>query len=364
MRTKLSTHFSVYDFLLTDKREKVHVQGFLDENILQRITSPKKFLRNMDAFLNQFSLSSSEIHKHEMQHELGSDLANFLFISAVLNYGNIGTSETLSLHLINLYRRYPFMFRPNVKFWVTLDAIKTHEAKRIMGSILMPLSGLFRTDFQKVVVSNWMAIIKFLQNACRGDAANFFYHMTKSLMIKEDDPSALTVIQNILDETKRGKLKKQLGMEFALGPKTGLLLLSIMTANRRGFGVLKGVSRDHVKGLKAPIDSAVIRVMLNTGLVKITYVAPKKERKFLRSIMTEVCQKAMDMFAEKLGILSIELDEYIWAVGTMPCKHRGAFCFICPLTELCDSWRHGYVKKAAELNIQTDVFLLQGLKQQ
>jgi len=348
MRMELYTRFSGYDFWLEDRQHKAHVRGFLDKDILQRITSSEDFLKNADAFLNQFLLSSPDTRKQEMQNELGDDLANFLFISSILNYGNIGTSETLSLHLMNLYRRYPFMFRPNDKFWVTLNAMNPNQAKKIMDSLLMPLSGLFRTDFRKVVVPNWIAMIKFLRNTCQGDAGNFFYHVIKSLMIKEDDPSALTIIQNLLDEKEREMLKKQLGMDFALGPKTGLLLLSVMTANRRGFGVLKGVSRDQVKGLKAPVDSAVIRVMLNTGLVKITYVTlERREGKFIRSAMTEACQKAMDMFAEKLSILPIELDEYIWAVGTMPCKHRGAFCFICPLTELCDSWKHGYVKESS-----------------
>jgi len=324
------------------------VRGFIDQEIVGRISSPEDFLNNANAFLDRFAVSSPDKRRQDIRNELSSDLPNFLFIGAIMNYGNIGTSETLSLHLMDLHRRYPFLFRPNDAFWTRLDTLDLNKAAKIMGSLLMPLSGLFRTDFQKVVVPNWTATIQFLRKSCDGNAGNFFFHMTRSLKIRQDDPSALNTIQNSLDEQKRKKLKEQLCIDFALGPKTGLLLLSVMTENRRGFGVLEGVSKEQVKGLKAPVDSAVIRVMLNSGLVKIMSVAPEREEgKFTRSVMTEVCQHAMDILAEKLGILPIELDEYIWGVGTIPCKHRGAFCFICPMTEICDSWRHGFVKESS-----------------
>lgn len=96
------------------------------------------------------------------------------------------------------------------------------------------------------------------------------------------------------------------------------------------------------------MDSAVIRVMLNTGLVKIVHVNPEvREGRFTRSILTEVCQLAMELMAGRLGLIPIELDEYVWSVGTTACKHRGKFCFICPLTGICDSWIYGYVKESS-----------------
>jgi len=344
----LSTRFSGLSFRLEEKGS-AHVEGYIDENVLTRVVSPEELLKTADSFLNRFAPSPPDVQKKELREELKDDLANFLFISALMDYGNIGTSETLSLHLRGLYRKHPFLFRPADPFWRKLEDMDQETSSKVLSSILMPISGLFRTDFENVVVPNWVNIIRFLHEKCNDDASNFFIHMIRSLFIDRDDPLALASFQNLLRRSRdRDRLKQQLGINFALGPKTGLLLLSVMTDNRRGFGVLRGVRRDQVRGLKAPIDSAVIRVMLNTGLVKITSINPKRrEGRFTRTDMTDVCQRAMDLFAERLGILPIELDMYIWAVGTIPCKHRGRFCFICPLMELCDSWMYGYVKESS-----------------
>lgn len=321
----------------------------MDMNVLRRIVSPERILKESDAFIDRFSPSPPDLRREQLKDELGGDLANFLFISSLMDYGNIGTSETLSLHLRDLYRKFPFLFRPDDPFWKSFEKIDPNKAGKILSSILMSLSGLFRTDFENVVVPNWINMVRFLREKCNNDAANFFIYITKCLLIDSNDPMALARFQNLLQRSKdRKNLKEQLGMNFSLGPKIGVLLFSVLTDNRRGFGLLKGVSREQIKGLKAPVDSAVIRVMLNTGLVKITFVTPeRREGRFTRTDMTEVCQRAMDILAEKLGILPIELDMYIWAVGTMPCKHRGRFCFICPLTEICDSWKYGYVKESS-----------------
>ena len=346
--TVFLTDFIDNDFAMKSQDHRVAVAGFVDHDIPQRLASAESFLSGADAFLNRFSLSPPDERKEKMKQEFGNDLANFLFISSVLNYGNIGTSETLFLNLMDLYRRYRFLFRPNDQFWVKLRQMNAEQSKRVMESLLVPLSGLFRTDFRKVIVPSWTASINFIRNACEGDSGNLFHHIARSLMINEDNPSALAIIQGLLSGKGRNRVKKQLGMNFALGPKTVLLLLSVMTENRRGFGVLRGVTREQIKELKAPVDSAVVRVMLNTGLVKITFVNPTlAQGKLARTDLTDVCQRGMDLLAERLGILPIELDEYVWAIGTIPCKHRGAFCFICPLTEICDSWRQGYVRESS-----------------
>ena len=343
----ISTHFSGLNFRLEHKKA-LQANGFIDDKILNRITSPERYLKASNIFLNTFATFPSNAQKEKLLDELQDDLANFLFMGSLMDYGNIGTSESFSLHLRNLYRRYPFLFRPYDSFWRKLEERGPEIAKKIISSILISISGLARTDFENVVVPNWINIIKFLREKCNNDAANFFLYMTKSLLIEKNDPMALAIFQKILTKGNRKKLKEQLGINFSLGPKTGILFLSIMTDNLRGFNVLKGVSRNQIKKLKAPVDSAVIRVMLNTGLVKITSVNPeRKEGKFVRTDMTEVCQNAMDLFSEKLGIISIEFDMYVWAVGTMPCKHRGSFCFICPFTEICDSWKYGYVKESS-----------------
>jgi hypothetical protein len=329
---------------------KIWVKGFIDRSVLNRISDPDRLLEEMTAFSDMVAGYPRSVAKNNLRNRLGGDLANFLFISSIMDYGNIATSRTLHLVLLDLYDRYPFLFRPHHRFWdEILSGGRDSESWRILETILMPLSGLFRTDFLRVVVPNWSAVIKFLRNSCEGDASNFFIFATRRLGLRADDAEALRKIQEkFSDMESANRLKDLLGIEFSLGPKTCLLLLSLMTDNRRGFGVLRGASREQTARLSAPVDSAVIRVVLNTGLVKITYVNPlRKEGRFTRSTMTAACQRSVDLMAEHLGLMPIELDEYIWSVGTTACKHRGRFCYVCPLTSLCDSWIYGYVKESS-----------------
>ena len=335
---------------LIKTRTKILIKGFIDADILSRISNPKLLLDEMAAFTDRLAGGSLDAAKEALRQKLGEDLPNFLFISAIMDYGNIATSRTLQLVLLDLYKKYPFLFRPNDRFWD--DLLKNDqqaEAWRVLETLLLPLSGLFRTDFLDVVVPNWVGIIKFLRDSCEGDASNFFNFACRKLGLSENDPNALRKFQErMFSKSSVDRLKEELGIEFSLGPKTGSLLLSLMTENGRGFGVLRGVNREQTAKLAPPVDSAVIRVMLNTGLVKITHVNPqRKEGRFTRSILTAVCQRSMELMAGRLELMPIELDEYIWSIGTTACKHRGKFCYICPLTVMCDSWIYGYVKESS-----------------
>lgn len=331
------------------ERTRVLIEGYIDTAVLDRIGDPAGMLEEMEDFLKVAGGSAGSA-KDVLRERLGQDLPNFLFISAIMDYGNIATSKTLQLVLLDLHSRYPFLFRPMDPFWdKILGGESEGEERRKLETLLLPLSGLFRTDFLEVVVPNWISIIWFLRKNCSGDASNFFTFVRERLGLSGDDPAALKRFQEMITSEERlERVKKFLGINFSLGPKTGALLLSLMTENRRGFGVLRGVSREQTARLAAPVDSAVIRVMLNTGLVKIVHVNPERtEGRFTRSILTEVCQRAMELMAGRLGLIPIELDEYVWSVGTTACKHRGKFCFICPLTGICDSWIHGYVKESS-----------------
>ena len=204
---QLLTVFSEQNFRLEDRNGHIYVKGFVDNEVLRRICSPEGVLGEANAFLDRFSPSSSETLDVQLRKELGKDLANFLFISSVIDYGNIGTSENLFVILKELYKRYPFLFRPNDIFWKKLAEMDQSQADKITEGLLLPLSGLFRTDFRKVLVPGWRAIITFLRTTCEGDGANLFVYMTRSLMIDKDDPNALEKVQDLLDADKIDALK-------------------------------------------------------------------------------------------------------------------------------------------------------------
>lgn len=318
-------------------------KGYVDSRIVDGITDPTSLKGEMDRYRE--TASSRSAGGGDIKEILGEDLANFLFISSLLDYGNIGTSETFRLQMLELYKLRPFLFRPSSSFWQRVRASDEPESSRILQTLLFSLSGLLRTSFEGTIVPSWYRMIDFLYRECESDAANFYLAACQSLSLEPSKPESLETLRSRLEDSS---LRDRLRMGFPWGPKISLVLLSQMTDNARGYGILKGTTREHVKLLKSPIDSAVIRVILNTGLVKITYVSPAvSEGKFQRTDLTEPCQRAMDMLADKLGILAVEADEYIWTVGTQPCKYRGRYCFVCPLTSFCETWRNGYVRESA-----------------
>ena len=223
------------------ERMRVLIEGYIDMAVLERIGDPAGMLEEMDGFLKVAGGSVGST-KDVLKEKLGQDLPNFLFISAIMDYGNIATSRTLQLVLLDLYSRYPFLFRPADPFWDRiLGGESEGEERRKLETLLLPLSGLFRTDFLEVVVPNWISIIGFLRINCGGDASNFFMFVCKRLGLNEDDPAALKRFQEMIaSEDKLERVKRSLGINFSLGPKTSALLLSLMTENRRGSAFSRG----------------------------------------------------------------------------------------------------------------------------
>lgn len=342
----IRTEFSDHDFALIIKSD-LCVRGFIDTEMLETL-SPEKLLSDMNEFDEKYGGGMPEERKKDLWQRLGKDLPNFLFVNCLMDYGNIGTSESLRLGLLDVYKMNPSLFRPGDDFWRSLDSMEAERAFMILGSQLFRLTGMFRTDFEKVVLPSWWGMMDFLHRECNDDAGNFFLAACRLLGVHHNDPDALNKIECILSRTSSIIRKKKYGMKFAWGPKIGALLLSSMTDNLRGFNFLSGVNREQVKNLKAPVDSAVIRVMLNTGLVKIRYVSSSlKEGRIMRGDMTKVCQETMDEISRRLNLFSIELDHYIWEIGSLVCKHRGRFCFLCPMDSLCESWQHEYVRESS-----------------
>jgi len=270
------------------------------------------------------------------------DRANFLFLRSLLDYQSIGTSESLESSILDIYRRTRCLFEPSNDFWTEM----TTERQRLLAILLLKLSGMFRRSFS-LVVTDWRRMIEFLREQCHSDASNFFEAMAERLGLNRNDPLALEKMQLILE--KKGVFP------FTYSKKNGRFLLTVMSENRRGHGLLKSVVREHLSNFNLPVDSQVIRVSLNTGLIKMMRVADReiviKNRlgrglMIKRSDLTEPCQRAWRLVSSRVGLLPVELDIYVWSGGSLFCKHFGEYCFACPLTVVCDSWATKLVRES------------------
>lgn len=163
------------------------------------------------------------------------------------------------------------------------------------------------------------------------------------------------------------KIKKKAGIRFPYGDKNGRLLFSLMSSSNRGFRVLRGVTDKHLKNFDIPVDAQIIRVSFNLGLIRVLWVnasshkfSDKEEtgRGLLmnRSEFTTPCQRTWKIVARKLGVFPVDLDYYIFSLGTTLCKRFGELCFICPLTEICWSCEKGSVAESRGAKWQEGCF--------
>ena len=121
---------------------------------------------------------------------------------------------------------------------------------------------------------------------------------------------------------------------------------------------MNDITEEHKKQFYLPVDSQVIRVALNTGILKIIYLENTeykyKQRKIenvgtgliiKREEMTDVVKLVWQKVANKLEVPMIELDDVIYNIGSLYCNRFGKSCYLCPITEVCESWARKLVNE-------------------
>jgi len=323
-------------------RNRVIARGYINEDFIKGISS--QFIEKAEDLLRIVGLDIEKSKRKILETIERHDLANFLFIRSIFDYGGVAPSHVFGEIMLKLYKERPFLFRPTDSRW-------EHIATTEMEIPLLPIAGLHRTKFEDIA-KWWINIIKFLSEKCNGNASEFFIKMANEYNIKLDDPYALEKLHlRFMKEKRRG---------FPYGDKNGRLMVCTMSQSRRGFGVLKGVRPEHLKSFNMPVNSQVIRVSLNSGLIKFAYVEAREykitirrkgEEEEIKGLgigldeipFVEICQKAWKIIASKLDIYPIDLDIYIWSIGTILCKRFGRLCSLCPLWAVCESVKRGYV---------------------
>jgi hypothetical protein len=279
---------------------------------------------------------SATLSEIEPEHK-----ANFVFIRSLLDYASIATSESLELAILDIYHKSPFLFEPSNAFWG-----KVAENRNLLAVLLLRLSGMFRRSFDSVV-GDWIHMIEYLRSSCESDAANFFDATAKKLRLEVSDPLALEKMQLILERGRR--------LPFAYSRKNGRFMLTLMTKNQRGFDLLKEVTREHLAHFNMAVDSQIVRVSLNTGLIDMKKVHSQTVRikkksgeglLLMRSDLTEPSQRVWKMVSDNVGLLPMEIDLYVWANGSLLCKHFGEYCFVCPFNAACATWETRLVRES------------------
>jgi len=356
----MQTEWRGYKFTLKEG-SKIRLEGYIDRDRILNF-NPKLF-HELKTTLKRIEGDPLKEKEYIRERISKGDIANFLFIRSIFDYGNIAPSWVFSQVLISIYEATPQLFRPMDKFWDSLLNKPKEQQRRIISLPLLKLAGLFRSSF-KDLVRHWINIIVFIRDVCNGDASIFFEKMAEALGIDTKDECALEELHNSL---KRKEIKKRAGIRFPYGDKNGRLLFSLMSKSSRGLDVLKGIKDEHLRNFNIPVDAQIIRVSLNTGFIRITWVDAEqlrfKESKkvgyglaITRSDFTEPCQHLWKLIAQKLNIFPVDLDYYIWSLGSILCKRYGEFCYICPLKVVCWSWEKGSVAESRGVDWQEGCF--------
>jgi len=344
-----------FEFEITLRGETI-IKGFIPEEKIENF--PRDFIERANTTLKILGIDLEERKKRILSYVEPQDLANFLFIRAIFDYGGVTPSMVIEDKMLDLYKERKFLFRPNDERW-------SKVTDRIMELILLPIAGLLRTKFENIA-KWWKNIITFLNKKCEGDASNFFIKLSKEYNINIQDPRSL--------EELHLRLVNRRKKEFPYGDKNGRLMVALMSNSKRGFGVLKGVKSKHLRHFDLPVNSQVIRLSLNSGLIKILDVKSEeyssgkgKEIKRGRGLkltqdikkgLVMVCKKLWRVIANKLKIFPVDLDIYVWSLGAIICKRFGKFCSLCPLNEICDSVKRGYVGESRGVDWYRGCFTL------
>jgi len=339
----------------------IKVKGHIDEKQISKFNHTIfNTLKETIDKIGSDPIEEKEYIKKKVDKE---NLANFAFIRSIFDYANIAPSRIFSQTLIDIYQASPHLFEPASEFWDDLLQQSDHQRKRILSLPILKLAGLFRSPFRNLA-NHWISIIEFLRNTCNNDASVFLKSMSGHLGIDLGDEYAL---EKTHESLKNKQIKERVGIHFPYGDKNGRLLFSIMSKSNRGLGVLEGVTDEHLKNFNIPVDSQIIRVGFNSGLIRITRIDAKsfkfKEKEkhgrgllMTRSDFTEPCQLAWKLIAEKLNVFPVDLDHYVWSLGSILCKRYGELCYMCPLTEICWSREKGSVAESRGAKWQEGCF--------
>lgn len=336
MVLKLEFNEENFEFIVKLKDEII-AKGLICKKRINKF--PRDFAKEAKERLKILGIDLEENKNKILNLVERKDLPNFLFIRSIFDYGGVIPPHVFEEIMLNSYKNCPFLFRPDNRIWINM----TPKAMQIL---LLPIVGLHRTKFEDIA-KWWINVMNFLRNECEGDASNFFMRMTEKYGINGENESSL--------EELHRKFKQDKQKNIPYGDKNGRLLIALLSKCERGFGVLKDVKSKHLYHFNLPVDSQVVRVSLNSGLIKFTYVKSKKyklkvggvkevERGLINEVLlTQICQKAWKIAAEKIECFPIDLDIYIWSIGTMLCKRFGKFCSFCPLKNICNSVEREYV---------------------
>jgi len=316
--------------------------GQVNCRIVQAFSAP--FYENARKILEKFGGGPREVDSAILADKPRQEAANFIFIRSLLDFINTAPSDSFSLAFSDIYQTYPFLFRPYDKFWDELLGEPEEKQSKILGALLLRARGLTRQTFE-TVIDWWVKMIVFLREKCDGDAGNFFKVITSKLEIDSKRNDALEVVQDFLEDYDAAK--EYVGIAFPYSLKAGRLFLTMMTKNERGFDLMNDVRDDQVEELNLPVDSQVLRVALNTGLINVNWVNAEnltfsdRKAKVLhlkRSDMTELARVAWKLVAKNIGVPPIELDYLVYSIGSLLCNRFGKICYACPITDVCYSW--------------------------
>lgn len=325
------------------------IKGYIDFDRSERFTI--KIFQALKKTIHEIG-DDPNLNKENIKNQVKKqDLANFVFISSIFDYANIAPSWIFSQVLLDIYLKNEYLFEPSNKYWDDFLRLPQNKQKRVLTLPLLRLAGLFRLSFNDLIF-HWKNIIEFLRNLCNCDARTFLIETSKSLGIDLTNSNALSEIH---DRLKNKNTRDKLGINFPYGDKNGRLLYSMMTNTSRGYGILNGITDEHLRNFDIPVDSQIIRISLNTGLIRIEKIKVKKlefNKKsgdgidILRSDFAVPPQHLWKLIATKLDIFPVDLDYYLWSLGSILCKRYGELCYLCPLSEICWSYEKGSVAES------------------
>jgi len=330
---------------------RLKMKGYLDIKVIKAFN--KKIYECSRSHLEKISGGPREVDSINLSDKTRQDSANFIFIRSLLDFINSAPSESFSRAFLQTSQRYPFLFEPKNKFWDKLLKETDEQQKKILYPLLLRTRGLTRQEFE-TVIKWWVNMIIFLRKECDGDAGKFFNAISSKLGIDAKRKDALEVMQSLLENYD--EIKTYLGLSFPYSLKAGRLFLTMMTKNERGFDLMDGVNKEHVRELNLPVDAQVLRVALNTGLIEITWVQTEefehngrnaKVLPLMRSDMTELGRVAWKLVAENINIPVIELDYLIYSIGSLLCNRFGKSCYVCPITDVCKSWSKRKIREGS-----------------
>ena len=311
------------------------IKGYIDSKRVERIP-PDFITRTEELFGSPLKEKNQVISMVNKE-----DLPNFLFIRSILDFGGVAPSSIFAMRMLELYKQKRYLFNPKDEIWNKLQKYPSS-----MLIVLLPIAGLFRTNFG-LISRWWRGIIQFLNKECKSSASNFFDKITEKCQIDKTKPEAL-------EDLHKDLLSKKIKLSFPYGEKNGRFMFTVMTKSRRGYDVMKGVYPEHLKHFDLPVDTQIVRVGLNSGIIRLEevisdqFVMLKKEGRALPMgpFLSEICKKAWKLVADEIGLIPAELDWYVWSIGANICKRFGDLCFICPLISMCSSVENMYVKES------------------